>query len=130
MTIGNSVTSIGNSAFKGCSALISVTIPDSVTGIGDNVFQSCTGLTTVNLGAALARNGKRVLLVDCDPQGSLWGFPSVVTGGQDLGLYLGSKGEPATTFADISGLPAIAHIVLFLDEEENPGRRLRYLGYY
>jgi len=27
--------------------------------------------TTVNLGAALARNGKRVLLVDCDPQGSL-----------------------------------------------------------
>ena len=35
MTIPDSVTSIGDGAFSGCSGLTSVTIPDSVTSIGD-----------------------------------------------------------------------------------------------
>ena len=38
ITIGNSVTSIGNSAFSDCSGLTSITIPDSVTSIGDYAF--------------------------------------------------------------------------------------------
>jgi hypothetical protein len=36
--IPNSVKSIGNSAFFGCSSLTSVTIPNSVTSIGSNAF--------------------------------------------------------------------------------------------
>ena len=36
--IPNSVTSIGSSAFYGCSSLTSVTIPNSVTSIGDDAF--------------------------------------------------------------------------------------------
>ena len=47
VTIPNSVTSIGERAFSGCSGLTSVTIPDSVTSIGNYVFSGCSGLTSV-----------------------------------------------------------------------------------
>ena len=46
-TIPNSVTSIGRSAFSGCSSLTSVTIPNSVTSIGNGAFQSCFSLTSI-----------------------------------------------------------------------------------
>ena len=49
VTIPDSVTSIGNYAFSGCSSLTSVTIPDSVTSIGDYAFQSCSSLTSVTI---------------------------------------------------------------------------------
>jgi len=48
VTMPNSVTSIGNSAFYGCSGLTSVTIPNSVTSIGYSAFKGCSGLKTVN----------------------------------------------------------------------------------
>ena len=48
VTIPNSVTSIGEYAFKGCSGLTSVTIPNSVTNIGSCAFDGCSGLTKVN----------------------------------------------------------------------------------
>ena len=44
-----SVTSIGQSAFRGCSGLTSVTIPNSVTSIGTWAFHSCSGLTSVTI---------------------------------------------------------------------------------
>ena len=45
--IPNSVTSIGSSAFYGCTGLTSIEIPNSVTSIGDDAFSGCTGLKTV-----------------------------------------------------------------------------------
>ena len=47
--IPNSVTSIGYSAFSGCTSLTSVTIPDSVISIGDSAFSKCTSLTSVTI---------------------------------------------------------------------------------
>ena len=48
-TIPNSVTSIGDGAFGGCSGLTSITIPNSVTSIGDYAFYWCSGLTSVTI---------------------------------------------------------------------------------
>ena len=50
MTIPDSVTNIGDSAFWGCKGLTSITIPDSVTSIGSYAFYKCTGLTSVTIG--------------------------------------------------------------------------------
>jgi hypothetical protein len=47
-TIPDSVFSIGDSAFSGCSSLTRVTIPSSVTNIGDSAFAGCSSLTSVS----------------------------------------------------------------------------------
>ena len=57
ITIPNSVTSIGNTAFSGCSSLTSITIPDSVTGIGNTVFSNCS-IKTIYLDSSYAFNYK------------------------------------------------------------------------
>ncbi|MBQ8381151.1 MAG: leucine-rich repeat domain-containing protein, partial [Clostridia bacterium] len=53
VTIGNSVTSIGNSAFSDCDSLTSVTIGNSVTSIGNSAFYNCDSLTSVTIGNSI-----------------------------------------------------------------------------
>ena len=59
VTIPNSVTSIGERAFYGCSGLTSVTIPNSVTSIGDYAFRDCSGLTSVTIPNSVTSIGQR-----------------------------------------------------------------------
>ncbi|MCQ2292801.1 MAG: leucine-rich repeat protein [Bacteroidaceae bacterium] len=58
-TIPNSVTSIGNYAFYGCSGLTSITIPNSVTSIGEQAFYKCAGLTSVTNYATIPQSINR-----------------------------------------------------------------------
>ena len=47
--IPNTVTSIGNYAFYGCSGLTSINIPNSVTSIGNNAFGDCENMERVDI---------------------------------------------------------------------------------
>jgi hypothetical protein len=64
VTIPNSVTSIGDSAFWGCSSLTSVTIGNSVTTIGEEAFVDCLALTSVTIGNSVTTIGEEAF-VDC-----------------------------------------------------------------
>ena len=47
--IPNTITSIGNYAFKSCQSLLSITIPNSVKTIGSSAFYGCYALSSVTI---------------------------------------------------------------------------------
>ena len=47
--LGSGVTSIGESAFKNCYSLSSITIPDGITSIGDSAFYYCSSLSSITI---------------------------------------------------------------------------------
>ena len=56
--IPNSVTSIGDGAFRFCYDLTSVIIPNSVTNIGYGAFEKCSSLTSVTIPNSLTSIGE------------------------------------------------------------------------
>ena len=105
VTIPNSVTSIGDRAFSGCSGLTSVTIPNSVTSIGSGAFGNCSSLTSMNVANdnknysskdGVLFNKQQTMLIQC-PCGKQGAYiiPNSVTG----------IGEMA--FADCSSLTSV-----------------------
>ena len=95
--IPNSVTSIGNSAFKNCSSLQSVTISDSVTSIGDWAFSDCSSLQSVTIPDSVTRIGNWVFL-NCSSLQSVI-IPDSVTSIGDL-VFNGCSSLYSVTIPD------------------------------
>ena len=74
--------------------------------------------TTLNLGVGLARNGKKVLLIDADPQGSLTASLGYVEP-DDIGTTL------ATIMMNIINDEEIAEEEGILHHEESEGWQMR-----
>ena len=60
----NSVTSIGDDAFSGCTSLAGVNMSSTVTKIGDSAFRKCWSLTSVDIPSGVTEIGDRAFL-DC-----------------------------------------------------------------
>ena len=85
-TIPNSVTSIGNSAFRDCSSLTSVTIPDSVTTIGEYAFCHCSSLTSITIPDSVTTIGNETFY-NCDGLTSITIPDSVTEIGEGVFKY-------------------------------------------
>lgn len=57
VVFGDCVTSIGYSAFSGCSSITSITISDNITDIGNYAFRNCSGMTSVTIGSGVTSIG-------------------------------------------------------------------------
>lgn len=58
LTLPQSLTSINDFALADCNGLTTLTLPDSCTSIGDYAFAICTGLTSLTLSSSLTSIGK------------------------------------------------------------------------
>lgn len=65
IVVSKGVTTIGNSTFRGCSNLVSVTLPEGITSIGSMAFYNCTSLDNVTLPDSLTTFGEGAFM-NCD----------------------------------------------------------------
>ena len=83
--IPESVTSIGPSAFSGCSSLTSISIPASVTLIGSSAFSGCSNLTSITIPKGVT-SIKYSAFSDCSSLTSIT-IPDGVTSIEDQAFY-------------------------------------------
>lgn len=55
ITIPDSVTYLGDSAFSGCGSLKSLVLPDSITSIGDGAFAFCSSLKSITIPSGVTK---------------------------------------------------------------------------
>ena len=94
-TIPDSITSIGDGAFRDCSNLNSITIPDSITSIGNFAFYGCSGLTSITVsgnnkyyksidGVLFDKNVQKIIAYPCSKSSNYYTIPDSVT---SIGAY-------------------------------------------
>ena len=116
VTIPDGVTSIGDYAFYGCSSLTSVTIPDGVTSIGDYVFSGCSGLTSATIPDSVTSIGSSAYR-DCSGLASVTIGKSVTSIGNSA--FSGCTNVDLFTFHGVvpSGCPALLGTLVVFPEE-------------
>jgi hypothetical protein len=94
ITIPDSVTSIGNAAVQGCISLTNIVIPNSVTSIGNNAFKDCSSLTSVILNQTASTTLPTIGTTAFNTPGNTVYYRPGVLGpnGEDLITYLTSHG--------------------------------------
>ena len=115
--IPNSVTSIGEEAFYGCSGLVNITIPNTVTSIGDRAFLDCTNLTNVVVSNSVVSIGRyafsRTSWYDNQPDGLvyvgsvLYSYKGKILGNTTIVIKDGTTMISSGAFADCNGIISI-----------------------
>lgn len=56
ITLQEGLTTIGDSAFKGCTELTGISLPKGLTDIGSSAFENCTLLSSISLPTTSSRS--------------------------------------------------------------------------
>ena len=117
------MTSIGESAFSGCSSLTQVTLPESVTSIGSYAFYYCTSLTEITVPNSVTSIGKSAFY-GCESLTQVTISDSVTSIGPSafeactaLTQITIPKGVASIGDSVFSGCEALTEIIV---EEDNP----------
>ncbi len=99
--IPNSVTSIGNGAFRNCANLTSVSIPNSLTSIEYGAFYGCSGLTSVTIPNLVSSIGGAAFS-GCSGLTSIYADPAApVDFGENGGVFYGVDKAACTLYVPV-----------------------------
>ena len=127
--IPDSVTSIGNGAFGGCTSLVSVTIPDSVTSIGIGSFYNCNSLISIEIPDSVTSIGENVFY-NCESLTNIT-IPDSVT---SIGVSAFQNCSSLTYITIPDSVASIGHYAFinagYYKDENNWKNDVLYIGKY